>query len=50
MLGKQVSTASIYRKRKVDADDDEYEEYSDSFYEYILLDIVLKLHMKEEVI
>lgn len=43
--------ASIYRKRKVDADDDEYEEYySDSVYEYILLEIALKLHMKEEVI
>lgn len=41
--------ASIYRKRKVDADD-EYEEYSDSFYEYILLEIVLKFRMKEEVI
>jgi hypothetical protein len=43
--------ASIYRKRKVDADDDEYEEYySDSVYEYILLEIALNLHMKEEVI
>lgn len=43
--------ASIYRKRKVDADDDEYEEYySDSVYEYILLEVVLNLHMKEEVI
>jgi len=43
--------ASIYRKRKVDADDDEYEEYySDSVYEYILLEIDLNLHMKEEVI
>lgn len=43
--------ASIYRKRKVDAADAEYEEYySDSFYEYIILEIVLNLHMKEGVI
>lgn len=40
--------ASIYRKRKVNID--EYEGYSDSTYEYILLEIILKLHMKEEVI
>lgn len=40
--------ASIYRKRKVNID--EHEEYSDSIYEYILLEIILKLRMKEEVI
>lgn len=42
--------ASIYRKRKVDADDEDEEYYSDSVYEYILLEIALNLHMKEEVI
>lgn len=40
--------ASIYRKRKVNID--EHEEYSDSIYEYILLEIILKLRMKKEVI
>ena len=48
---KASISASIYRKRKLDADDDEYEEYdSDYVYKYILLEIALNLRMKEEVI
>lgn len=47
---KAIIYAAIYRKRKVDADDEYEEYYSDSVYKYIILEIVLNLHMKKEVI
>ncbi|BAK53798.1 hypothetical protein TMA_110 [Thermus phage TMA] len=41
--------AAIYRKRKVDTYNG-YKVYSDYFYEYIFLEIILKLRLNKEVI